>query len=397
MKERNILKVAIYSGSIPSTTFIERLITALAENGVEVLLHGQKTKPVYYESENIIISGFSGKFGKVWQALKYALFFLFTRPGQLNKLIRYYSKEVSFRSFLNWFVKVAPIVWYKPDVFHLQWVSNIESWLFLKNFEIKVVASLRGRLINVSPIADANLAKSYRISFPQVDGFHGVSNSIIEEAKKYGVSELKAKTVYSLIDINNLTFRDQKKDNSTLKILSVGRDHWKKGYKYALDAAKSLSDTNIDFHYTIIGGCGEEMLFHVNDLGLLENITLKENLSFGEVIEQMYDHNILLLPSVEEGIANVVLEAMALGTIVISTDCGGMKEVIKNGENGFLVPIRNPKAIKESLIYINSLTVEEKSEIRKNARLTIENQFNTHKQVEKMIDFYKDTLKSKCL
>ena len=55
------------------------------------------------------------------------------------------------------------------------------------------------------------------------------------------------------------------------------------------------------------------------------------------VKELIKNADILLLSSVEEGIANVVLEAMALGTLVVSTECGGMNEVIKNNENGFLV------------------------------------------------------------
>ena len=50
----------------------------------------------------------------------------------------------------------------------------------------------------------------------------------------------------------------------------------------------------------------------------------------------MRESDCLILPSVQEGISNVVLESMAIGLPIISSDCGGMKEIINDGRNGFL-------------------------------------------------------------
>ena len=70
-------------------------------------------------------------------------------------------------------------------------------------------------------------------------------------------------------------------------------------------------------------------------------------MDFDGVIPLISESDILLLSSVEEGVPNVILEAMALGTVVVSTDCGAVREIITDGENGFLVPVRDPRAIAD--------------------------------------------------
>ena len=72
-------------------------------------------------------------------------------------------------------------------------------------------------------------------------------------------------------------------------------------------------------------------------------------MSHEETISQLSNSDLLLLPSIEEGISNAVLEAMILGVPVISTNCGGMVEVITNNKNGFIVPVRDPDSIAETI------------------------------------------------
>ncbi|MFL2983043.1 MAG: glycosyltransferase [Candidatus Neomarinimicrobiota bacterium] len=75
----------------------------------------------------------------------------------------------------------------------------------------------------------------------------------------------------------------------------------------------------------------------------------------------------LILPSVEEGIANVVLEAMALGTPVISSNCGGMNEIIRNKENGYLFQKRNPKYLSKVMEDVIFLDKDQRMSIINNA------------------------------
>ena len=154
-----------------------------------------------------------------------------------------------------------------------------------------------------------------------------------------------------------------------LEIISVGRCHWKKGYTFALDAMVALMKKSINFHYTIIAGGkdDENILYQIYDLGLTENVTFINGLSHEKVIDMVSNSTLFLLPSVEEGISNAVLEAMILGVPVISTDCGGMSEVINNN-NGFLVPIRDSESMAEAIQKFIIIDETSKMKIINNAR-----------------------------
>ena len=70
------------------------------------------------------------------------------------------------------------------------------------------------------------------------------------------------------------------------------------------------------------------------------------------VAEKLCKASVFVLPSKCEGMPNALIEAMTLGTAVISTDCpcGGPADLIQNGENGILIGVDDKKALKEALI-----------------------------------------------
>ncbi|RMG89258.1 MAG: glycosyltransferase, partial [Chloroflexi bacterium] len=220
-----------------------------------------------------------------------------------------------------------------------------------------------------------------------------VSHAIGREACKYGASIAKIHVVYSGLNLEQFPFVPEKPDRAKLEIISVGRPHWKKGFIYALDAFRRLKG-KIDFHYTVIGGFCQEHAFHVHDAGLEGQVTLSGRLPFEDVHRYMQKADILFLPSVEEGIANVVLEAMALGTPVISTDCGGMAEVIEDGVNGLLVPVRDPGAMARAILHFADMTPEDRLRLARAARKTIEERFTVEQMVKGMIELYHSLSKS---
>jgi len=390
------LKVFVYSGNIPSTTFVERLEHGLAKEGVSVYLHGYlSVKPA--PLSNIKVIGYRGKISKVRLSLSYFFRFL-TRLTDLKKLLRLVMPLAGFQNKLNTWVKYAPVVWHQPDVFHLQWVSNIKFWLPMQDFGIKVVCSLRGRLVNALPLVDKELAQTYQECFPKVDGFHGVSKAICHRAAHYGADMKKCSVVYSGMPLANFQWRGEEhtgqiKKEPGFKIISVGRDNWQKGYMHALDAMALLKKSGFDFHYTIVGGSGsEELTFQLAQLGLEKEVSLISRLPFDQVLQEMAEADVVLLSSVAEGIANVVLEAMAIGTIVVTTDCGGMKEVIQNRVNGFILPVSRPDLMAKTLQEVKQLSSEERSDILKKAFNTVSHQHNEDRMVSDMIALYQKVL-----
>lgn len=389
------MKVAIYSGEIPSSTFIERLIKGVASTDTSVYLFGSLKRKVSYPP-NVYSKGFGGKGSQLWFYLKYSLLLLLFRSQEKARLDKLTGLETRpLRQRVKMGVRVYPVLWYKPDIFHIQWAKETASWLWVQEFGIKLMVSLRGAHINYSPIADPELAASYRQAFPRVDAFHAVSEAIKREAAQYGAEETKVRTIYSGLSLSKISFAPSlafwKEEHQTLQLISVGRAHWKKGFHYALDTCKQLQKQGLDFHYTIIGGAGdEELLFKRANLELADRVELRGPVTFSEVEKLMRKADLLLLPSVEEGIANVVLEAMAMGTPVIATNCGGMNEIIRDGENGWIVPVRNPGVMAVKVQYVSQLPLQTIQEVAKLARQSVEEQHSEEQMIQQMVTLYQD-------
>jgi len=80
--------------------------------------------------------------------------------------------------------------------------------------------------------------------------------------------------------------------------------------------------------------------------------------------------DILIHPSLSEGLARVVMEGMVLGKPVVASKVGGLRELIKDGENGFLVEPGNPQMIAEKLrLLLRDKALREK--LGKEARKTV--------------------------
>lgn len=393
------MKVAIYSGVIPSTTFIENLIKGVADKGVKVYLFGKIYKKSIYPSSNIFVFPTPNK---KWEVILFVLLkqlqLLLQSRHKFQKLRQYIlsRQPVSSHRWRLW-AKYLPVVLHLPDIFHIQWAKGIEDWEFLQTlFGVEIVISLRGGQINTAPPVDQTVAAMYKKSFPQVKAFHAVSEAIAREALKYGASFDKIRVVYSGINRNKIGCFEKKSYElqQPIRLLSVGRFHWKKGYHYALDALKIIVSKGYQFHYTIIaGGNSEEILYQIHDLGLQQYVSILDKMPQEKVFEYMQNSDLLLLPSVEEGIANVVLEAMAIGLPVISSDYGGMTEIIKNAKNGFLFNNRDLEDMCIKLIDFVNLDSKHKCQIAIEAKKSIKLQHSLPESASQMIKIYKSLLK----
>ncbi|WP_223033961.1 glycosyltransferase family 4 protein [Hanstruepera marina] len=386
------LKIAIFSGAIPSSTFIEELIKGVAQHH-KVLLFGVIETPKIYKSKNIKV--YSTPYSHI-KNLMYTLYrlaqLLLKRPLDSVKLFQEIKKYPRFYDQWIWFSKFLPIVLHKPDVIHLQWARDMEFYTFLKTkFNIPVIVSLRGAHINYTPIVEGHIAQLYKKYFPVVDGFHAVSVAIALEAQKYNAEPSKINLIHSPVPRKTFKlFSNIKKNNGPIKILSIGRFHWKKGYKYALDACSILKEKGIQFEYTIISSnkVSEEILFQMYQLDLVNQVKIVKGKTQNELFQVMKTYDVLLLPSLEEGIANVVLEAMALGLPVISTDCGGMTEVVKLNESGWLVPVRNPNAMAQAILDFQETPENVVNSITQQAHDLVKKEFNKENCIEKFLTLY---------
>jgi len=122
-----------------------------------------------------------------------------------------------------------------------------------------------------------------------------------------------------------------------------------KGFPFFLGAAARVLATGRDVEFVIAGaGPEEENLRRVaRELGIVEHVTFVPNLlDFSEALEAM---DIFCLPSLQQGIGTIMLEAMALGRPVIATRVGGVYRVIRDNETGLLVPPSDSARLAERI------------------------------------------------
>ena len=136
----------------------------------------------------------------------------------------------------------------------------------------------------------------------------------------------------------------------------------------------------------------EEMLYQIKDLNLKKNIKIITKESQLDIYKRIYNSNCLILPSVEEGIANTVLESMAIGTLVISSNCGGMKEVIKNNKNGLLFESRNVNDLTEKMVYAIKMDKTFKTKIISYAKKNSYDNYRLSRLGFEMKKLYEDCL-----
>ena len=142
---------------------------------------------------------------------------------------------------------------------------------------------------------------------------------------------LEFETINNGVDTKKFFPLKEKIINGKLKIISTGRMIERKGYNYLIEALKA----NDQIELTLIGEgnltgklkkMAKENFVNVKFLGKIEHDLLPDYLRKADIF---------VLPSLNEGMSNSVLEAMACGLPIITTDTGGSKEMIKG--NGFVV------------------------------------------------------------
>jgi len=272
--------------------------------------------------------------------------------GFFLKLIRYFYKE-------------------KPDIFisafpHINIVSIMARDLSGAKAKVVIteqitVSILKRTARNLSRRLVARFILPYLIRFiyPRAEAIICVSRGVADDLSKIIHSSDKIGVIYNPIAISEIDKLAQDSvdhpwffDLKIPVILMVGRLNKTKDYLNLLKAFKLVIQKR-PARLTILGKGPEEkkIKLFAYKLGLSDNILF---LGFQEnPYKYMKRASVFVLSSFHEGFGNVIVEAMACGTPVVSTDCmSGPGEIIENGENGILVPVANYKALAEAVLKV---------------------------------------------
>lgn len=172
------------------------------------------------------------------------------------------------------------------------------------------------------------------------------------------------------------------------KIIGVGRLCKQKNQKMMIDAIAILrNEYNLDCQLDIygIGELKDELNRYIVANKLEDCVTLKGRSN--SIFEVEVNYDLFLMTSLFEGFPNALLEAMAVGLPVISTNCKtGPKDLIKNKENGFLLNSFDARALAELIIQINNADLLRKIGTQARADVQIYSQENCLAQLVDCIE-----------
>ncbi|MBI4825100.1 MAG: glycosyltransferase family 4 protein [Nitrospirae bacterium] len=203
-----------------------------------------------------------------------------------------------------------------------------------------------------------------------------------------GISADKLFVVPSGIRMEN--FRQVKKEDDVFRVVYCGLSCIKKGTHYLLKAFRELQMKNAEL--CLIGGV-------LNDIkpllaqyeGHFKSITfIKKN----ELYKYYSQGSVFVMPSLEEGLAKVIVEAMACGLPVIATENTGAEDIFQHGREGFIIQAGDAEALKEKILYMYNNHVACR-EMGQAAMLHVQKGFTINDYAERMIHAFSDALNQK--
>lgn len=321
MKHR---KIAFYIGSLDKGG-AERVITNLAE---------------YFFSKGYEVTMVT----KMKEKEEYSL------SAGITRIIADITKEEERGRIRNLFLRIRKlrriIKEIHPDVV-VSFIgkNNLMSIAATRGLGIPVVVSVRS---NPSREIGCGVKRLLTLAL-----FHMAEGIVLQttEAKQYFPKEIQKKAVVLQNSLNPAFIRAPYEEERRKEIVSVGRIDDNKNQKMLIEAFVPLAAKFPEWRIVLYGD-GEsrgELEKRVQELQLEDRILFKGVQA--DIPEKIEGSSIFVLSSKQEGMPNALMEAMVLGLAVISTDCpcGGPRDLIRQNENGVLIPVDDTDALTEKL------------------------------------------------
>lgn len=286
--------------------------------------------------------------------------------------------------------RVAPLIGRRWDVIYCPWNSAAIDHLPVFDWGIPVVVSCRGSQVNVAPHNPERqgIRDGLRDTLTRAAAVHCVSDAMREQVLRFGVEPERIKVIRPAVDTQVFQPASASRDGSSVfRVVMVGTLTWRKGYEYALQSVKALVDRGVPIRLDVIGAGPERqrVLYTIDDLGLQDHVHLHGRLSPDDVRRCLQRSDVFLLATLSEGISNAALEAMACGLPVVTTDCGGLREAVTNGIEGYVVPTRDPAAMAAALGTLWR-SVDQRVAMGMAGRRRIEQSFRLDQQIRQFVD-----------
>lgn len=191
------------------------------------------------------------------------------------------------------------------------------------------------------------------------------------------------------VDTNEFVMTDDV--NKIPVVMLASRILWDKGVGEFVEAAKRINKENIEAKFILIGDVDTANPMSI-PVSTLEQWTSDGYISWeghsNNMPETLSSASIVCLPSYREGLPKILLEAAAVGRPLIATDVPGCREIVKNGENGILVKLKDVGTLYDAIKMLIA-NKEMRRSMGQNSRNIIESELSTKIINAQTLELYK--------
>jgi colanic acid/amylovoran biosynthesis glycosyltransferase len=287
------------------------------------------------------------------------------------------------------------------DIIHCHFGAN-----GLKGALARDVGALQGKLVttfhgyDLSAYTTEHGAGVYRTLFRKGDLFLPVSERFRARLVEMSCPPEKIVVHRTGVNLDEFAFREPRAPaDGRIRLMSVARLVEKKGLEYAVRAVARLIKEGREIEYTIIGdgALREKLRWLIEETGAGAFVRLVGWKSRAEVRAMLCAAHVFVAPSVtgadgdEEGVPVSLMEAMAVGLPVVATSHGGIPELVRDGETGFLVPESDTGALAEKLKHVID-SPRPWAETARRARAFVEERHDSAKLNDELVRIYERLL-----
>lgn len=251
--------------------------------------------------------------------------------------------------------------------------------LFSKNMYL-FLEKLAGRFTNVFISVGDDLKNRYIESGIGNPKNYFVIYSGINLDKFYSIDNLSKEEVKNLKNNFGLNEND-------VVVGMIASLEYRKGHRYALEAARRLIKDNPNLKFIFSGeGClRKDLMSLAEEYGIYENVIFTGYIKEIEKIFSICD--VVILTSLWEGLSQVLVQAATAGKPIVSFDVEGVMEIVSDGINGFIIPIKNIDALVDKVGYLIS-DLERAITMGRNGRMLIDGRWRIDKMISDTIEIY---------
>lgn len=401
------LKIAFLAGVFPalSETFILNQITGLIdlghdvdifalERGYTAKLHGDITKYDLLSRTHYPTRKAGEPLGSLKSLVLHSPGFL-RRPSSLFKIYGAIKKGIPGMPFLFHCLPYFSKNYY--DIIHCQFGPNGNIGAEMKELGItnaKLVTTFHGYDIRLGLSQGGDI---YAPLKEKGDLFLAISRYNRRQLEEMGFDLAKIVDHPVGIDIEKFKYSASgaPRPDGEIRIISIARLVKEKGLEYAIKAIAILAAKNpgLKIKYEIIGegNLREKLQALAAEEGLSDTITFTGGMDQDYISSRLAESDIFLLSSVEEALSVALMEALASGLPAVATKVGGVPEVVKEDESGYLVQPGDPEAMAEKLdILVKNPGM--RREMGMAGRKSVEEKYDIRKLNERLVELYRSLL-----